>query len=75
LRRRIDVTFAKGKTMKLAKSILYAAALGIAGSAVAQEPFADEEFSSDAARVYEIDEDRDGKADRLLILEDSDTLG
>jgi hypothetical protein len=32
----------------------------------------DPEYS--ATRVYEVDDDRDGTADRLIILEDSDTL-
>jgi len=30
--------------------------------------------SSSASAIYEVDEDRDGRADRLLILEQSDSL-
>jgi hypothetical protein len=37
-----------------------------------QGPWQDPEYS--ATRVYEVDDDRDGTADRLIILEDSDTL-
>lgn len=52
-----------------------------AGSATA-EPFADapsdrtimEDPSAPASTIYQIDEDRDGRADRLLILEQSDSL-
>lgn len=70
--------------MKRAKSILYGAtALAIvAGSATAQ-PFADtpsdnmsmDDSTTSASTIYEIDEDRDGRTDRLLILEQSDSLG
>jgi hypothetical protein len=69
--------------MKPAKSILYGAtALAIAiGSATAGDP-ADtpsESISMDdsmttASQMYEVDEDRDGRADRLLMLEQSDSL-
>jgi hypothetical protein len=72
------VTFPKGDTMKLAKHILLAAAIaGFAGSALAQEAqgtWSDPGYSADASRVYEVDEDRDGRADYLMILEQSDTL-
>ena len=52
-----------------------------AGSAIA-EPFADassdrtimEDSSAPASTIYEVDEDRDGRPDRLLILEQSDSL-
>ena len=63
--------------MKLASYILFAAAIaGFAGSAVAQGQgtWSDPGYSADASRVYEVDEDRDGKADYLIILEQSDTL-
>jgi hypothetical protein len=69
--------------MKPAKSILYGAtALAIAiGSATAGDP-ADtpsESMNMDdsvttASQMYEVDEDRDGRADRLLMLEQSDSL-
>ena len=69
--------------MRPAKSILYGAtALAIvAGSAIA-EPFAEappdsmimEDSSTTASTIYEVDEDRDGRTDRLLILEQSDSL-
>jgi hypothetical protein len=51
-----------------------------AGSATA-EPFVDApsdrigmEGSSTASAIYPVDEDRDGRTDRLLILEQSDSL-
>ena len=51
--------------MKHARVLLFAASLaGFAGIAVAQE----------VSRVYAVDVDRDGKADYLLKLEQSDTL-
>lgn len=69
--------------MKTAKSILYGAtALAVAiGSATAGDP-ADtlsESMSMDdsmttASQMYEVDEDRDGRTDRLLMLEQSDSL-
>jgi 5-hydroxyisourate hydrolase-like protein (transthyretin family) len=69
--------------MKPAKSILYGAtALTVAiGSATAGDP-ADtlsESMSMDdsmttASQMYEVDEDRDGRTDRLLMLEQSDSL-
>jgi hypothetical protein len=72
------VTFPKGDTMKLARSILLTAALaGFAGGATAQEAqgtWSDPGYSADASRVYEVDVDRDGRADYLMILEQSDTL-
>ena len=64
--------------MKLARHILLAAALaGFAGGALAQEAqgtWSDPGYSADASRVYEVDVDRDGRADYLMILEQSDTL-
>jgi hypothetical protein len=72
------VTFPKGDTMKLARYLLLAASFaGVAGSAAAQEAqgtWSDPGYSADASRVYEVDVDRDGKADYLLKLEQSDTL-
>jgi hypothetical protein len=69
--------------MKRAKSILFGAtALAVAiGSATARDP-ADtlsESMSMDdsmttASQMYEVDEDRDGRTDRLLMLEQSDSL-
>ena len=69
--------------MKRAKSILYGAtALAVAiGSATAGDP-ADtpsESMNMDdsvttASQMYEVDEDRDGRTDRLLMLEQSDSL-
>jgi hypothetical protein len=53
----------QGETaMKLAKSILYAALLMLGASA------------SLASTLYDVDEDRDGRADRQLMLEQSDAL-
>ena len=63
--------------MKLAEYILIAAAAAGFGSAAAQVPqgtWSDPEYSADASRVYEVDEDGDGRADYLMILEQSDTL-
>jgi len=61
--------------MKRAKCILYGASalLLAAGSATAQ-PFADEDSATDASTVYSVDEDHDGRADRELILQQSDSL-
>jgi hypothetical protein len=63
--------------MKLAKALFF----GLAASVMAGSPLADESLASTASdpeysatRVYEVDDDRDGTADRLIILEDSDTL-
>ena len=55
--------------------------LSAAGSAIA-EPSADapsdsmsmEDSPAGASVIYPVDEDRDGRADRLLILEQSDSL-
>ena len=68
--------------MSLAKSILYGAtALTLAaGSAIADEPLAPSDSitmdasTTSASAMYPIDEDRDGRADRLLMLEQSDSL-
>ncbi|HJQ41305.1 MAG TPA: hypothetical protein VKB93_29545 [Thermoanaerobaculia bacterium] len=68
--------------MKLAKSILYGAtALAFAaGSATAQpadtpsDGILMEDSATNASTVYPVDEDRDGRTDRLLILEQSDSL-
>ena len=48
--------------MKRAKSILFGAALLIIAS------------SASASAIYQIDDDHDGRVDRLLILEQSDSL-
>ena len=61
--------------MKQARCILYGATallLG-AGSATAQT-FPEEDSASGASAIYSVDEDRDGRADRELILEQSDAL-
>ena len=51
--------------MKHARILLFAASLaGFGGIAVAQE----------VSRVYEVDQDRDGRTDYLMKLEQSDTL-
>lgn len=69
--------------MKRAKSILYgAAALAIVAGSATAEPFADtpsdnvtmDESMTGATTIYGVDEDRDGRTDRLLILEQSDSL-
>jgi hypothetical protein len=77
------VTFRKEKAMKRVKAILYggAALLIAAGSAIAS-PIAEapseavdmRDSSTGASKIYEVDEDRDGRTDRLLILEQSDSL-
>jgi hypothetical protein len=58
-----------------------AAVLLIAAGSATAEPFADApsdgmgmESSSTASAIYPVDEDRDGRTDRLLILEQSDSL-
>jgi hypothetical protein len=71
------MTFRKGETMKPAKSILYGAtALAlVAGSATAEDPAGmSMDSMTSASQEYEVDEDRDGRTDRLLILEQSDSL-
>lgn len=63
--------------MKRAKSILYGAtALAIAaGSANAQnDNMTMDDSAINATTMYEVDENRDGRTDRLLILEQSDSL-
>ena len=64
--------------MKLARYFLLAASLaGFAGAVAAQEAqgtWSDPGYSADASRVYEVDVDRDGTADYLIKLEQSDTL-
>jgi hypothetical protein len=59
-----------------------AVALLIAAGSASAEPFVDtasgsmslEDSSASASTIYQVDEDRDGRADRLLILEQSDSL-
>jgi hypothetical protein len=70
--------------MKPAKSILIGATALVlaAGSATAGDPAyaptdsmnMEDSTTSTASTMYEVDEDRDGRADRLLILEQSDSL-
>ena len=58
--------------MTRAKLILFGAALAIvATSAAAQE---DTMPPESASAIYDVDDDRDGRIDRLLILEQSDSL-
>jgi hypothetical protein len=78
------VMFRKGETMKLAKSILSGATALVlaAGSATAGDPLVEvpidsmnmDDSMTSASQEYEVDEDRDGRTDRLLILEQSDSL-
>jgi hypothetical protein len=69
--------------MKPAKSILYGATALVvlaAGSALAVDPPAPSDSmimevpSTTASTIYEVDEDRDGRTDRLLMLDQSDSL-
>ena len=63
--------------MKRATSILYGAtALAIAaGSATAQpDSMIMDDSAINASTMYEVDENRDGRTDRLLLLEQSDSL-
>ena len=69
--------------MNRAKSILYgASALLLAVGSATAEPFADtrpdgmlmENSPTNASTIYSVDEDRDGRTDRELILEQSDSL-
>jgi hypothetical protein len=54
----------------------------IAAGSASADPFADtpsdrigmDESSAGASTEYQVDEDRDGRTDRLLILEQSDSL-
>jgi hypothetical protein len=66
--------------VKQVNALLLAALLSAAGSATA-DPFADtpgsiatDDSTTSASTQYEVDEDRDGRTDRLLILEQSDSL-
>jgi hypothetical protein len=69
------VTFRNGETMKRAKSIFYGmTVLAMAASATAEPSFNVEDPSATASAIYQVDEDRDGRADRLMILEQSDSL-
>lgn len=61
--------------MKRAKSIFFGMTmLAIAASTAAEPSFNMEDSSASASAMYEVDVDRDGRADRLLILEQSDSL-
>jgi hypothetical protein len=70
--------------MKLAKSILSGATALVlaAGSATAGDTLVEmpidsmnmDDSMTSASAMYEVDEDRDGRTDRLLILEQSDSL-
>lgn len=70
--------------MKLAKSILYGAtALALAAGSATAEQFADtpsdnmmsmDDSTAGASQMYDVDEDHDGRVDRVLILEQSDSL-
>jgi hypothetical protein len=71
------VTLRKEKTVKRAKSILFGATvLAIAaGSALAQpSEIGMEDSSASASAMYSVDENRDGRADREIMLEQSDSL-
>jgi len=66
------------------KAIFYGGtALLIAAGSATASPIADApsegipmaDSSITASAIYEVDEDRDGRTDRLLILEQSDSLG
>jgi len=57
--------------MTRAKLILFGAALAIvATSAAAQQ----DTMPPESSAIYDVDDDRDGRIDRLLILEQSDSL-
>ena len=63
--------------MKRAKSILCGAtALVIVATGAIAQPvtMTMEDSSANATAIYQVDEDRDGRVDRLLILEQSDSL-
>ena len=63
--------------MKRAKSILFGATVlaMAAGSAFAQpSEIGIEDSSANASAMYSIDENRDGRADREIMLEQSDSL-
>ena len=63
--------------MTRAKLILFGAALAIvATSAAAQEDTRPPESTMppESSAIYDVDDDRDGRIDRLLILEQSDSL-
>jgi hypothetical protein len=69
--------------MKQVKAILFGgAALLIAAASATADPIADtqtgamsvEDSTAGASTQYPVDDDRDGRADRMLILEQSDSL-
>jgi hypothetical protein len=76
------VTFRKEKTMKVKAILVGGAALLIAAGSATASPIADapsegiamDDFATTASAIYNVDEDRDGRTDRLLILEQSDSL-
>jgi hypothetical protein len=78
------VTFRQEKSMKTAKLIsIGAAALAIAAGSATAGPIADaatgrtatmDDSAALASSMYEVDEDHDGRADRTLMLEQSDSL-
>jgi hypothetical protein len=68
------VTFRNGETMKRAKSIFYGVAMLAMAATATAEPSIDVDSSASASAMYEVDVDRDGRTDRLLILEQSDSL-
>jgi hypothetical protein len=56
------------------RSLICGAAFALlAGPALAEPPVTDD-VSTNAAMQYEVDEDRDGRPDRTLMLEQSDSL-
>jgi hypothetical protein len=65
---------AKGEAMKRAQCILYGATALLLGAGATAQTLPDENSATNAAAVYSVDEDRDGRADRELLLEQSDSL-
>jgi hypothetical protein len=70
-----QVTFRKEKAMKTAALALLIAAGSATAGPIADAPDAmDMDSATTASTIYPVDEDRDGRTDRLLILEQSDSL-
>jgi hypothetical protein len=66
------MTLRKEKTMTRARLILLGTALTIAATSAAAQQ--DTMPPESASAIYDVDDDRDGRIDRLLILEQSDSL-
>ena len=56
------------------KSMLYGVAILLFAASATAQTFPEEDAVSSASTVYSVDEDRDGRTDGELVLEQSDSL-